>query len=162
MNTRKSDLHNYIQKHKNYDSDFWSSGHGNLDILSMLLKFTDNSWESLKSEIEKWNEDEIEILANAMCDDENWYYQESIETNLAQRSYLFAHIFATVETNIAFDLIDDFEFIFKGESKEKNLLEKIKIQIDKIKVHPSLNQFYSKERITLIENMLIEKLKASS
>jgi DNA-binding ferritin-like protein (Dps family) len=162
MFKRKSELYNYIQKYKEYDSDFWSSGHGNVEILSMLLKFTDNSWELLKNEIAEWNSNEIEILADALCDDESWYYRESIEINLNQRSYLFAYIFATIETNVAFDLLDDFEFIFKGKPKEKKLLEFIKIQIENIKVHPSIHLFYPKDRISKIENEIIERIKASS
>jgi len=162
MLKRKSELYNYIQKYKEYDSDFWSSGHGNIEILSMLLKFTDNSWELLKNEIAEWDSNEIEILADALCDDESWYYQESIEINLPQRSDLFAYIFATIETNLAFDLLEDFEFIFKGKPKEKDLLEKIKTQIENIKNHPSVNLFYPKDRIITIEKEIIEKIKASS
>jgi hypothetical protein len=162
MFKRKSEIYNYIQKYKDYDSDFWSSGHGNLEILSMLLKFTDNSWELLKNEIAEWNSNEIEILADALCDDESWYYQESIEINLPQRSYLFAYIFSSIETNVAFNLLDDFEFIFKGKPKEKFLVEMIKMQFENIKRHPSINLFYPKDRISTIEKEIIEKLKASS
>lgn len=160
MFTRKSEIYNYIKKYKNYDSDFWSSGHGNLEILAMLLEFTDNSWNALKSEIENWKSDEIEILAQALCDDESWYYEKSIEINLPQRSHLFANIFATIDTNIAFDLLDDFEFIFKGIPKEKILLEKVKAQIENMKNHPAYD-YCSKDRINSIEKLLVEEIKAS-
>jgi hypothetical protein len=161
MFTRKSEIYNYIKKYKNYDSDFWSSGHGNLEILAMLLEFTDSSWEALEKEIENWSSNEKEILANALCDDESWYYEKSIEINLHQRSHLFATIFATIETNLAYDLIDDFEFIFKGKPKEKILLEKVKTQIEKIKIHPA-NKYYSKERINTIEELLSKEIEACS
>lgn len=161
MLNRIPEIYNYIKKYKNYDSDFWSSGHGNLEILAMLLDFTDGSWEALENEIENWSSNEKEILANALCDDESWYYEKSIEINLSQRSQMFATIFATIETNLAFDLIDDFEFIFKGKSKGKILLEKVKSQIEDMKIHPA-NGYDSKERLEKMAELLNKEIKACS
>jgi hypothetical protein len=161
-NRKKSNVSEYIQKYKNYDSDYWTSALGNSEILLMLLKYTTSSWENLRDEIPNWDLDDVEILANALSDDENWCYESDITKILSQRSFLFTHIFLTTDINLAFDLFDRIEFVFKGEQKDSRILEKVSQRIDKIKIHPSISTFFTKDRIDAIEKVLSEKIKACS
>ena len=161
MTNRKSELYNYIQTYENYDSDYWTSGNGNNEILFILKKYTLNSWQNLKEEIENWNSDELEILAGALSDEESWIYTEDIREILAQRSSLFAYIFIKLDTVYAIDLLDRFEFIFKGNEKSNSELSKVKAQFENIKNHQSVKMFHSTERVSFLEKILDEHINAS-
>ena len=151
---RKSELHNYILTYKDYDSDYWTSGNGNNEILFMLEKYSPNSWRNLEEELESWNVSELEILAGALSDEESWIYAEDISKILPQRSSLFACIFAKIDVIYAIDLLDRFEFIFKGSKKSYSELSKIKIKFENITNQEGFRMFYSEERINFLKKTL--------
>lgn len=161
MTNRKSELLNYIQTYEKYDSDYWTSGNGNNEILFIVKKYTLNSWQNLRIEIENWNCDELEILAGALSDEDSWIYTEDISEILPQRSSLFAYIFIKLDTVNAIDLLDRFEFIFKGDAKSKSELSKVKAQFENIKNHQSVKMFCSTERISFLEKKLNEHINGS-
>ena len=158
---RNLSISDYIKIYKNDDSDYWTSGNGNNDLLTILLNYTPNSWTNIQTDLINWDSHELEIFANALSDEEGWHYSENINLILGERSSLFTYIFTIIDSNIAFDLFDKIDFIFKGEKKPKDVLEKVKIQFEKIKRHESLNLFYTQEKIYSFEKILDEEINAS-
>ncbi len=154
----KSEIVQYIQEYKDRDSDYWTLGNGNNELFFILLKYTENSWQNLQNELENWELDEKEILANALSDEQSWHYVDDISSILNQRSLLFSHIFSSIDTSIAYDLFDNDRvgFIFKGNRKPLPLLIETEKKIREVEnAFPSI---YNEDTYGLINKMLKEEI----
>lgn len=156
--SRKSEILHYIQEYKDRDSDYWTLGNGNNELLFILIKYTKNSWLELQNDLVNWNLDEKEILANALADEQSWHYIDDISSILDQRSLLFSFIFSSIDTAIAYDLLDNDKvgFIFKGNRKPLPLLIEIQKKLREVKnAFPSINQ---ESKYELIKKMLAKEI----
>ncbi|MEZ0007120.1 hypothetical protein ABH942_002499 [Flavobacterium sp. 28YEA47A] len=156
--SRKSEILHYIQEYKDRDSDYWALGNGNNELFFILIRYTENSWLNLQNELENWDLDEKEILANALSDEQSWHYIDDISSILNQRSLLFSYIFSSIDTAIAYDLFDNDRvgFIFKGERKPLPLLIKIQKKLRDVK--NSFPSIYNEEKHEVINNMLAKEI----
>lgn len=108
--------------------------------------------------MENWDLDEKEILANALADEQSWYYVDDISFILNERSFLFSFIFSSIDTAIAYDLLDNdkVEFIFKGNRKPLFLLIEIQKKLREVEnTFPTINQ---EDKYKLINKMLTEEI----
>ena len=64
---RIESIRTYIMDNISRDSDFWSIGGGNQEIQKRLNDFSPNNWKSLKKDISEWNNDEIDLLIDAIA-----------------------------------------------------------------------------------------------
>lgn len=156
--SRKSEILHYIQEYKDRDSDYWTAGNGNNELLFILIKYTKNSWLDLQNNLANWNLDEKEILANAVSDEQSWHYVDDISFILNERSLLFSSIFSSIDTAIAYDLLDNDKvgFIFKGNRKPLPLLIEVQKKLREVEnTFPSINQ---EDKYKLINKMLTDEI----
>jgi len=156
--SRKSEILHYIQEYKDRDSDYWTLGNGNNELLFIFLKYTKNSWIDLQDDLENWDLDEKEILANTLADEQSWHYTDDISSILNERSRLFSYIFSSIDTAIAYDLFDNDKvgFIFKGNRKPLPLL--IEVQKKLREVENTFPSIYTENKYELINKMLAEEI----
>lgn len=156
--SRKSEILQYIQEYKDRDSDYWTLGNGNNELLFILIKYTKNSWLDLQNDLANWDLDEKEILANALADEQSWHYVDDIGSILNDRSLLFSYIFSSIDTAIAYDLLDNDKvgFIFKGNRKPLPLL--IEVQKKLREVENTFPSIYPENKYGLINKMLTEEI----
>ncbi|MGJ8661698.1 MAG: hypothetical protein ACSHXL_06650 [Bacteroidota bacterium] len=151
-------IREYIQSHKNYDSEYWYTGNGDYYILSQLMRYTENDWQYLVSNIPNWDFEEIEILILSISNLDS-YYNEFDQISV-ERSRLFTECFTLLPQINQTDYLDELSEILDLPNWDKNSLKKIKQKLDEVHVHysgePNLEQ-----AIFRIKNNVEDKLKVS-
>jgi hypothetical protein len=143
-------IYNEILEHQFYDSDYWSFT-GNYEIVFKLQHFNVADWADLEQDLANWKIDQIEILSDALTED--YYQNNGAATIINQRSCLYGYILTIVDLSSAIELMENFEFISKGEPKPKPLLEKLNLLHDKIKSTVIDNPFAAERLLKLKEIM---------
>lgn len=66
-NSAIQELHSFIIKNENNDSDAWNIGGYDDDLIKILEDyFTDFDWQELKLDLENWNTNQLEIFAHCI------------------------------------------------------------------------------------------------
>lgn len=152
-------LYNIILDDENSDDDYWHAI-GYEAILSKLSGFEMPDWKELEKDLVNWTSTQLYILANALVKGGR---EADIGRNIiSERSFLFAYTFSIVDENTAFDLLDEFSFISEGDKKPLTLLQIIQTKFEMLKLHPSIELFYSKEKVDSIAKFLDNEIKIAS
>ncbi len=86
-------LYAYILEGENFDSDFWSIGGGNDDVVKILEhNFSENAWLELIVDIQYWSLNQIEILAECLQTGTGNYDNDEILCSINKRKNLLKEI----------------------------------------------------------------------
>ena len=149
-------LHKLITQNKDVDSDYWYCI-GNIDVIKILKKFTNNDLIDFEKEILKWDIEYVEILTECLT------YGHFDEITFNKQSYILTYLLANLKNeDERLDILDNAsDVILKGNSKPIELLNSIINWIEKNKYN-EIPYYHSKclkiyeTREKSIENNIIE------
>jgi len=85
-NSAIQELHSFIIKNENNDSDAWNIGGYDDDAIRILEDyFTDFDWQELKLDLENWNTNQLEILAYCIVNGNGKHNDLNYKLNIDRR-----------------------------------------------------------------------------
>lgn len=73
-NLKVLELYNHLLKYQYWDSDYWTLGGGNQELLTRLTGYNEIDWEDLNKDIINWSLNDKDILIEALSDEYEAYY----------------------------------------------------------------------------------------
>jgi hypothetical protein len=62
-------LYSYILQNENSDSDYWTEGSGNNDVVKILENyFSENNWKELENDLDNWTTFQLEIFTECILE----------------------------------------------------------------------------------------------
>lgn len=139
--TKTENLIEIIKKDEFTDSDYWFLA-GNQGLQNWLLSFEKSDWEELKSCLNAWTSNQLNIFADILI------YPKILSID-EDTNEMYGYIFTLVEDSEADYLLQEIKVLDDGRKKNVNLLLKIKQRISNLekyttpihKVHDYANYF---------------------
>jgi hypothetical protein len=142
------ELYSFILKNEVVDSDVWTVGGGNDDVIRILeYFFSEKDWKELESEIESWTTNQLEIFTESILEgsgqNENDEFNSTVEKRfiLLKKLLIIAKERDILRNDILLSLINNIEFLNKCKlikledameiANYFNYFERIKKEIDK-------------------------------
>jgi hypothetical protein len=142
------ELYSFILKNEVVDSDVWSVGGGNDDVIRILeYCFSEKDWKELESEIESWTTNQLEIFTESILEgsgqNENDELNSTVENRfrLLKKLLIIAKERDILRNDILLSLLNNIEFLNKCKlikleeaieiANYFNYFERIKTEIDK-------------------------------
>lgn len=114
------ELYSFILKNEIIDSDVWTVGGGNDDIVRILeYHFSEKDWKELETELENWTTNQLEIFTESILDGSGQNENDEFNSTVMKRFHLLKKLLIIGEerdryrNDIFLALIDNIEFLNK-------------------------------------------------
>lgn len=117
------ELYSFILKNEVVDSDVWTVGSGNDDVIRILENyFLETDWKELETELENWSTNQLEIFTESILEGSGQNENDEFNSTMMKRFQLLKKLLIIGEerdryrNDIFLALIDNIEFLNKCKS----------------------------------------------
>jgi hypothetical protein len=126
------ELYSFILKNEVVDSDVWTVGGGNDDVIRILeYYFTEKDWKELETEIESWTINQLEIFTESILEGSGQYENDEFNSTVENRFRLLKKLLEIDtkrylnQSEIRTSMFNNIEFLNKCKSITKSQAEEI-------------------------------------